>query len=458
MMTLNSLEFLFFFTAVFAVYGIIPGKFRCFWLLISSYGFAFYGSPDFGLTLAAVTLISWAYGKQPRRDRGITAAAVILCLLPLCVSKYTRFLLSTLRFPIRIPEIIVPLGISFFTFQAIAYIMDVFRGKLLPEENLVNYALFMAYFPKLISGPIEKPGKFFSGLRALPSCRVWDADRIRDGILMIFWGLFQKIVLAERAAMFVNAVYGEFETYGFLELFAASILYTLEIYSDFNGYTFMARGVSRILGIELRSNFRQPYFAASIRDFWHRWHISLTSWFTEYLYIPLGGSRKGKIRKALNTLIVFCVSGLWHGANRNFIAWGFIHGVFQVIGTWIQSKRNPLNILRTFLLVNFAWIFFAAGGLKRALRILARMTQMFSTGTLPEAFRLPGFWLPLCGGLLIVLIVDTLHEKGLSVFAVIRSKPLPLRWCVYIVLIWSVIMLGIYGVGYDSSGFIYAQF
>ena len=256
-------------------------------------------------------------------------------------------------------------------------------------------------------------------------------------------------------------------------MFTASVLFAIQIYCDFGGYTNIARGAAQVMGFSLMQNFRQPYFATSIKEFWRRWHISLTSWFTDYLYIPLGGNRKGLLRKYWNILIVFAVSGLWHGASWHFVVWGIIHALYQIIGdlknrvfqkfsagkhtTESFSKKLGRGCI-TFLLVDIAWVFFAAGGVSHALGIFRQMAAVFATTNFTEIGLDQGNWFVLLMGVAVLLIVDLFHEKGKSIFNIMSSQTLWYRWGLYLGLIWGTIMLGIYGVAYDTSQFIYFQF
>ena len=301
-----------------------------------------------------------------------------------------------------------------------------------------------------------------------------DWQEIRDGLCLMLYGFFLKLVIADRAAVLVDYVLEGYTYYGFVELAVAFVLFAIQILCDFNGYTVIARGAAQIFAIRLMDNFRQPYLATSIRDFWRRWHISLTSWFTDYLYIPLGGSRKGAVRKMFNTMVVFLVSGLWHGANGHFVIWGALHGVYQNVAIVIQSVKDRLGIrdkkmsfgIRllktaiTFILVDIAWIFFRADSFGMAFAYLKQMTtayQNVSLLSLPYAWY---DWLILIVAIGVMLTVDILHEKGYRIRQWIYSEGcgLGFRWIIYMTAFWSVLMLGVYGVAYDTSQFIYFQF
>lgn len=289
------------------------------------------------------------------------------------------------------------------------------------------------------------------------------------------WGLFQKLVIADRASILVNEVYSNYTKYGFFELAIASVLFAFQIYGDFGGYTNIARGAARVMGISLMQNFCQPYFAINIKDFWRRWHISLTSWFTDYLYIPLGGNRRGTFRKYVNTCITFLCSGLWHGASWHFAVWGVLHAFYIIVGDLKNLIRKKLQIenrdisrisfssrlgkgIVTFVLVDFAWIFFAAVNWHHVCGIFRQMLTVFQTTSIYELGLDRGNWFVLSLGVMVLTVVDILHEQGKSIFLLVNRQTLWFRWGLYAGLIWCIILFGIYGVGYDSSQFIYFQF
>lgn len=374
-------------------------------------------------------------------------------------------------------DLLLPVGISFYTFQTLSYTLDVYRGNIKAERNIIRYALFVSFFPQLVAGPIERSGNLLCQIQKITEKRLWDFGRVRDGLLLMFWGLFQKIVIADRISILVNQVYGNYVNYGFLELAIATVLFAFQIYCDFGGYTNIARGASHVMGICLMQNFRQPYLAVNIKDFWRRWHISLTSWFTDYLYIPLGGSRKGKIRQYVNIIIVFGISGLWHGASWHFVAWGLLHAGYQIAGSikdricrkvrigmkikdtmqYSFSQRLGKRMI-TFALVDFAWVFFAVDHLRQVYGIFCQMSFTFQIAGIYEMGLDRGNWFVLCFGIAVLMAVDIVHERGGSVFFWVNRQTLWFRWMLYSGLIWFTILFGIYGIGYDSSQFIYFQF
>lgn len=505
-MLFNSLEFLVFFPIVVAVFFIVPKKIRYIWLLVASYYFYMSWNPKYAVLMAVSTLITYISGillekcnalpHLKKYKKACVAGSMISNLLILGIFKYLNFFLVNLSgimshlgfstIESRL-DLLLPVGISFYTFQALSYTMDVYRQEIHAEKNLLRYALFVSFFPQLVAGPIERSGNLLPQMQNVDKIQVWNFERIRDGFLLMMWGLFQKLVIADRASLLVNEVYQHFEKYGFFEILVATILFAVQIYCDFGGYTNIARGAAQVMGFQLMQNFKQPYLATNIKEFWRRWHISLTSWFTDYLYIPLGGNRKGEFRKYLNIFIVFGVSGLWHGASWNYIVWGLLHAVYQVAGDIkgrfekkLHAKlsvseaaagkmdaklsktesvsRKLRRILGTFIFVDFAWIFFAADGLSAALKIIRQMFLVFQTTSLFEIGLNRGNWFFLLFGIALLLVVDVLHEKGKSVFAIVNGQEFWFRWILYLGLIWCIIMFGIYGIGYDTSQFIYFQF
>ena len=373
----------FLFLAVCSIaYSCLPSKYRNWLLLAASY--IFYAAFDWRFTflLLGQTLLCFFCAKYRKNT-----FAVILSILELAVFKYFNFfndsfrlLFESLHLPYLIPhlDILLPVGISFFTFQSLGYVIDVSRGKIQPENDFMRIGLFTAFFPQIAAGPIGRANEllpqFKESKRPTP-------QHIYDGIQLIIWGLFQKMVVADRLASYITRAYASPKTATGGTLLIASIFFSIQIYADFSGYSDIARGSAKFFGIDLRNNFNFPYFATSIPDFWKRWHISLTSWFRDYLYIPLGGNRVSKPKWIRNQLVVFLLSGLWHGANWTFILWGAIHGFFNLAHIMLFGKKNEsqsriVNLLRcivTFAIVNTAWIFFRAPTFKRAIQIIVRI-------------------------------------------------------------------------------------
>lgn len=490
-MLFNSFEFLIFFPVVVLVYLIIPRKFRTIWLLVSSYYFYMSWNPKYAILIGLSTVTTFCCGilteqaKSTKTKKVIIALCMVINLAILFVFKYANFALSTLnslcmRFGVTFTnkrlDILLPVGISFYTFQAIGYTVDVYRKRIDAEKNIISYALFVSFFPQLVAGPIERSKNLLDQIRRVNEEKLFDYDRIMEGLFLMLWGLFQKLVIADRASILVNCVYNDYTDYGFVELSIASILFAFQIYCDFGGYTNIAVGAAKVMGFSLMENFRQPYLAISIKDFWRRWHISLTSWFTDYLYIPLGGSHRGTLKHYFNIVVVFLASGLWHGASWHFVAWGGIHAIYQIIGN-VKNKimdnltmRKGKNVdsisfsyrirkmVGTFILVDFAWIFFAADSLYAALEIIRQMFVKPISSSIYDLGLDVVNWRALFFSIVILITVDAAHEKGISIMKWVNGQETWFRVIVWLALVWTIIMLGIYGSEYDTSQFIYFQF
>lgn len=493
-MLFNSIEFLIFFPVVTLIFFLIPRNFRCLWLLISSYYFYMSWNPKYAVLIATSTLLTYISGilisnvnssstlniNHKHLYKKIIVAASLICNLGiLVVFKYANFILTNYYSVInalgfetttKTIDLLLPVGISFYTFQALSYTIDVYRNNIKAERNIIKYALFVSFYPQLVAGPIERSSNLLTQINNITNNSSFSYERARSGLLLMIWGLFQKLVIADRAAIMANAVYNNYSAHGALTIILATICFAFQVYCDFDGYTNIARGAAKVIGIDLIKNFRQPYFAVNIQDFWRRWHISLTTWFTDYLYIPLGGNRRGTIRHLINICIVFTVSGLWHGASWNYVAWGLLHAFYQCIGILkrkLQARdtltkqsviQRIFNVLVTFVLTNFAWIFFRASSFSEGIAIIGQMLSI-SNFTLHSDIGLNSVnILMLLIGLLVLLAVDLCHENNISISESIFRQNTIIRWSIYLVLIWSVIMFGIYGVAYTSSQFIYFQF
>ena len=482
-MVLNSLRFAAFFLIFLSVLLILPEKIRKYWLLAGNCLFYLSWERRACVFLLLSSLMIWLCGlglrgsadsnqekvvnsQKPERKKSLFLIIPLVWNVGLLIFfKYTGLFASVLGragVPFSAEAVIAPLGISFYTLRCISYMADVWRGTIQPVKNPLDVILYVSFFPQIISGPIERPAGFFSELDAFQKKNLWNFSLIWQGFLLFVWGLFQKIVLAERLSVISAHFFSDYTAFGFWELLLASLAYTLQIYCDFAGYSDMSRGIAGMMGFSVMRNFRQPYLAIGIKSFWRRWHISLTSWLTDYVYIPLGGSRRGLLRKYLNIVIVFLVSGVWHGSTLNFIFWGLLHAFYQILADlWDRTGRRLPGWLIwciTFAEVNFAWIFFNAGGLNRGFRIIRQMFSGFVFPSELDTGLIPGNLAVLGLGLVVLLLVDVLHERKVSVFQKVFALPLPLRWLIILILFWSVIMLGIYGIGYDTSSFIYARF
>ena len=405
---------------------------------------------------------------------------MILNLGILIVFKYINFIFQNFDYIARIFHLgtvntrftfLLPVGISFYTFQTVGYIIDVYKNEIAPEKNPFRYALFISFFPQLVAGPIERAKSLLPQFRNIENIQVWNYNRFIKGITLIFWGLFQKLVIADRVSIYVDAVINNCNRYGFFEISIAIFLFAIQIYSDFGGYSNIARGSAQIMGFSLMENFRQPYFARNIKDFWKRWHISLTTWFTDYIYIPLGGNRRSIRRKYINIAVVFLLSGLWHGAGYKYLVWGgvfIIYRIFEDIKDNCFSKqeieikdsfsKKVRNTIITFILVDFAWIFFVSRSFNHSLLILKSMFSRFcSTNNTPIFFSKTD-WIITSLAIFILFCVDIVHEKGKIITDFVLKQEFWFKCVFYLIFVWSIIMFGIYGKEYDTSSFIYFQF
>ncbi len=484
-MQFNSIDFLIFFPIVTILYFLLPQKIKWIWLLCCSVYFYMCWKAKYILLigfsiavtyLGALLIQHWKL-KKPLLSK-ITLAGVLLSnFAVLFLFKYYGFfselLAPVLKNQIVLPvmQFALPVGISFYTFQALGYAIDVYRGDLKAERNPFRYALFVCFFPQLVAGPIERATNLLPQFYERHS---FDYDRMKRGLILMGWGFFQKIVIADRMAVLVDSAYAAYDTTSGSVLALATLFFSFQIYCDFASYSNIAIGAAEIMGYRLMKNFEAPYLAHSIKEFWRRWHISLSTWFKDYLYIPLGGSRKGTLRTCVNVMIVFLVSGLWHGAALTFVVWGFLHGFFQVI----QILWNKLNAQRlaekgsflppwaaqigTFLLLNLTWIFFRASNLEQAGTILTKIFTEWNGSLLTlETLEVLGLDLPdLIVGLIAVALligVDIVSQKK-DLRAWVMSIPLPVQWTLYLGLIVFIVVFGVYGPQYETAPFIYFQF
>ena len=488
-MLFNSLHFLVFFPVVLGLYFGLPARWRAPLLLATSYYFYLSWRPAYGLLLAGTTLLDYFSGVRmsrlasPAERRPWLYLSLVSNLGTLFVFKYFNFfrdaagaLATSLHLPFAVPllGLVLPVGVSFYTFQSVAYIVDVYQGRLEAEQHLGRFALFVAFWPQLVAGPIERGGQMLPQFR---EPHYFDYGRVASGLRLMAWGMFKKVVIADRLALLANPVFDHPQRFNGLALLLAVLAFTGQIYADFSGYTDLARGAARVLGYQLVLNFRQPYFAASVGDFWRRWHMSLSGWFRDYVYIPLGGSRRGRARTQLNVFIVFLLSGLWHGASWTFVAWGALHGTYLVaeslsqparaaLARWLGLAARPrvlqaLGIATTLALVAYAWIFFRANSLADAFYIGTQVFrgwgQLTGRGAVLTVGRFFQGYPPevavTLAALGLLLLVDLYQEQpGLA--ARWRRATAPARWLAYAALLLATVLFGVF----NSTHFIYFQF
>lgn len=393
-MLFNSFSFAVFFPIVFLLYWALPSKFRWIMLLLSSYYFYMSWNVKYvalilfttGVSYSAAILLEKA-GSQKRR-RMILRLSILACLSALFVFKYFNFFFDSISrilraFSIRLSpvtlKLLLPVGISFYTFQTISYVIDVYRGKIKAEKNFGIYATFVSFFPQLVAGPIERTENL---LPQIKEARPFSYDKAIYGLKLMAWGYFKKIVVADKLAVYVDKIYGDLPQYDGFALVLATLFFTAQIYCDFSGYSDIARGAAKLLNIDLMQNFKSPYFSASVREFWSRWHISLSTWFRDYIYIPLGGNRASKFRRSWNLLITFLLSGLWHGADWTFLLWGGVHALARIAESLLgirppekEGVRRALRTLAVFCFVALAWVFFRAESVSDALYVFRHMAD-----------------------------------------------------------------------------------
>ena len=471
-MIYNSFNFIVLFPLIFFLYYAIParyGKMRNMYLLFVSYLLYLQWKPVYGLILLGVTAITYFTAlslDKAKHPKALLTMGVLGALLPLAFFKYFNFIndsisdmlaIAGLKFHLRGLNWAIPIGISFFTFQALGYLWDVYYKRQKAEKDFLIYALFISFFPSILSGPINKASLVMPQLRRLRP--YFDYGKAVGGMKMLLWGMFMKVVVADRVALYVDMVLPSYENYTGLSCFVASILYTVQIYADFAGYSLMAIGVGKILGFELTENFRRPYFAVSVTDFWHRWHISLSTWLKDYVYIPLGGSRCSKRRNYWNIFVTFLVSGIWHGANWTFIIWGCMHGVCQIIEKMLNQQKcnygwfgKSIKIIVTFLIVNFAWIFFRMPTLGDAFGVIGHIFDFTQPMTVEiNSKPILAF---IVMGTSILFMKDWFDEFAPSRLQLFNNKRAVVRWTAYVVVMVMILLSGVF----DAGQFIYANF
>lgn len=495
-MVFNSFTYMVFLPIMVMGYYVLPRKIKHVWLLAGSYYFYMNWSAEYALLMLISTVITYLsgvmIGKANQREdkkkkkslrKWAVALSFVLNLAILFFFKYFDFFNQSLgkffeyiNLPYNVQSFnfLLPVGISFYTFQALSYTMDVYRNKIEPQKNFITYALFVSFFPQLVAGPIEKSRNLLPQLKKI---KKFNYTNFKTGAILILWGFIKKVVIADRLAILVNQVYNNVSDYQGLSLIIATVFFAFQIYCDFSAYSDIARGSAKLMGIELMRNFDKPYFSKTISEFWRRWHISLNDWFRENLYIPLGGNRKGKVRQKINVMIVFLVSGLWHGAGWTYIVWGSLNGLYNILGSLTlpitkridnhitsktsQSLKVLLQIAFTFIIVTFAWIFFRANTIQDALYIVSNMftfdlANFFSEGYLAMGLNKVNLAVAIIS--ILGLLAVEVMSSNINLIKGVFKTHVVLRWGIYIILIAIVIIYGIYGPAYDATQFIYFQF
>lgn len=481
-MLFNSIDFLLFFPVVCVVLFLLPKKVQWLWLLITSYYFYMSWNEKYALLILTSTIITFTTGLLINRANEVRVKKFLVFisffsnLSILFFYKYYDFATETLnaitsKFSLNIDypvlDVLLPVGISFYTFQALSYTMDVYRGDIKAERHFGKYALFVSFFPQLVAGPIERSTSL---LPQFSEKKEFDYYRVRDGLFIMLCGFFKKIVIADRLAVLVDTVYNNPTEYDGFSLIIATIFFSFQIYCDFSAYSDIAIGTAKVMGYDLMDNFKRPYLSKSIGEFWRNWHISLSTWFKDYVYIPLGGNRVSQIRVYRNIFLVFVISGLWHGASWNFIIWGALHGLYLIFEILFKPIKNKIlgifkikketysfklsQVIKTYFLVCLAWVFFRANSLSDALYILKNTINLNSFNLKKLGLDEANFAFSIF--LIIFLISIQLIQRKTSIKEIIYKENLLVRWSVFIFLIITTIFFGYYTD--EPAVFIYFQF
>ena len=483
-----SLSFFVFLFIVIAIHYLVPQRFR--WVVLLGASYYFYGTFKFQYVflLAFSTIVAYFAALLMEKKPNASSKKKIFLIGCICnlgilfVFKYYNFFSSSVasifgngNFSSRshLLHLVVPVGISFYIFQVVSYMIDVYRGNRIAERHLGLFALYVSFFPKLLAGPIERAKQL---LPQLHEYHQWDWERSTNGFKLMVWGLFKKVVVADRIAVFVDIVFNNPSSYDGPSFVLAAVLYSFQIYCDFSGYTDIAIGISQVFGFKLTDNFNRPYVARSVAEFWRRWHISLSTWLRDYLYIPLGGNRVNPARLYINLMVVFLICGLWHGSNWTFVIWGFIHGLFLVIGIASQNVRSKIihvfgldtvpaihrgfQVCITFALVSLAWIFFRADSLRDAAYIITHLHAGWIDLLTGDRFESMIFFgrpknelIIALASLIFVWIIHFIEDHD-AMRRMLSERPFYVRWPVYYLMLFAVFLLSAPG----SQKYIYFQF
>ena len=477
-MLFNSISYFIFFPVIFILYWLFPHRYRWLLLLVASYYFYMSWNVKYVFLILFTTIISFIAAiciekeENVQRKRMVLFVVAFLCLGVLFYFKYFNFisqsvsdflnLFSIPLHPLTI-HVLLPVGISFYTFQTLSYVADVYKGDIKAERHFGYYATFISFFPQLVAGPIERTKNLLPQIKAV---HTFDYNLATYGLKLMAWGFFKKLVIADTLSPVVSQIYRSPENYKGFALVLATLFFTFQIYCDFSGYSDIAIGTAKCFGINLMANFKSPYLSKSIKEFWNRWHISLSTWFRDYVYIPLGGNRVNAIRHSINLLITFFASGLWHGANWTFIIWGLVHGVallieniFYVRHDSDEHKHNLFKVVFVFIFCSFAWIFFVSATLTDAIFVV---THLFHNISHPlfyfeEGVRLVGgkSFITVATFFILVLLTYDYYSLKFDVIERISNKNLLIRWCIYTCFCIIIVFFSKKGV---ATEFVYFQF
>jgi len=493
-MLFNSYSFMLFFPIVLIIYFVIPKKAREVWLLITSLFFYMCWNAKYLILILISIVITYSCGvimeKQDDKKKKLTIIVSLIANFSiLFFFKYYGFTIDSInsllsRLSLQVIDskfdVILPVGISFYTFQAVGYTVDVYRGDIKAEKNFIRYALFVSFFPQLVAGPIERSKNILSQLEDIKTKKLWDFDRIKSGVFLMVWGYFLKMVIADRICIIVDEVFDRYYAYGTIILALGAIGFAIQIYCDFMSYSTIAIGAAQIMDIKLMDNFNNPYFAMSIKEFWRRWHISLSTWFKDYVYIPLGGSRVSRVKKYRNIMITFLVSGLWHGANWTFVCWGGLHGLYQIIGDLLEPIRVKIRnaigtkedsfgyklgrMIGTFALADLAWIFFRADSISNAINYIKRlfthmdMWVLFDESICDIGLQVNEMNILLVSVILLIIVGIMQYKSGKRIDVLICSQGPVFQAILFYVIVISIVVFGKYGPSEDLKAFLYFQF
>ena len=480
-MLFNSVEFLFFFPIVTILFFISSHKYRWFILLLASCIFYAAFIPIYILVLFSTILVDYVAGIYIEKNTGYLKRTYLIislvCNLGILIYfKYYNFFIGSINdvfhyfdqsYQIQLISIILPIGLSFHTFQAMSYTIEVYRGNQKAEKHLGYYALYVMFYPQLVAGPIERPQNI---LHQFHEVKYFDYDKVVSGLKLMLWGIFKKVVIADRISVLTDLTYGSPHSYSSSVLLVSTILFSFQIYCDFSGYSDVAIGCARVMGFDLMKNFNNPYSSSNISQFWSKWHISLSTWFRDYLYIPLGGNRKSSFITYRNILIVFLLSGLWHGANWTFLIWGGIHGLILIFyNSIIQNSEVNRRLLKystyriicqifTFTLVTIAWVFFRAVNLSDAIYILNSVPSGFSSLLFNILNSRSLNSMPVSYSVVIISIVFIalmqLFESYKTIILRFLSDKFYYRWIFYYIIVFTILFFGVF----EDRQFIYFQF
>lgn len=491
-MSFNSVTFFIFLIAFLLIYYLCPYKYKRVVLFVGSLIFYFLQSPIYLFLLLFVIIFSYYAAlkiesstteKQKKRLCYISVITILLILisfkylLPWIINNITtlKSLLDSLNFITTtylnsdVITFILPVGISFYSFQTMGYVMDVYRGSK-AEKDFIIYATFISFFPQLVAGPIERSKTLLTQLRNIPVAKWRD---FQEGFCLMLYGYFCKIVIADRVSIFVNKVYGDPSLMSGSVLALATLLFAIQLYCDFHGYSLIAKGIAKVIGIDLINNFHAPYYSNSFSSFWNNWHMSLSTWFRDYVYIPLGGNRHGKLIKYRNTMIVFLLSGAWHGSGLTYIVWGFLNGCYLIVEdmlSYLGFKHHTHNRIVTvfqtlivFTLVCFGYIFFRSVSMSQSLLIIKKIFTDFNIANLLSADILRyglnmNNWIVLLLSILFLGIVDSYTKRNIILRDKLIDAPPILRVCFLAIAFCFIFTVGIWGPGYSANLFIYFQF